>query len=489
MLITMVVSLYTSRVVLNTLGVNDFGIYNVVGGVVAMFGFITNTMASASQRFLAYEIGRKDEEKLRKTFSVTVTIYLLFAVTIIILAETIGLWFIYNKLNLPAERFIAAIWVYQFSILAFIVSILRIPYNAAIIAHEKMGFYAWNSIVEVCLKLLIVLMLVWLSYDKLMLYSVLTFLVVLIITIIYIVYSNATFTSCKYKFQWDKNLFQTMFNFAGWTLFDSLANIGMNQGVNILLNIFFGPTINAARGIAYQISSQVASFVYGFQMATSPQLVKYYASNQKDKFKKLYYRSSKLSYFLLFFITLPVLFEMDLLLKWWLKNVPDYTTLFARLVLISILIDCCSGTSNDVAKATGKVKYYNMFTGIIMFLNLPVSFLFLQYRFEAQSTMIIAMFFSTIAFFFRLILLRSIIGFSVLEYLNFVVRKILLVSIFATILPLFIYYNIHQNIFALFIIFITCMITTSLSIYFIGIDAYERLTLQEYLKKIKHKYF
>lgn len=487
MLLSMLVALYTARVVLSTLGVNDFGIYNVVGGIVVMFGFISNSMSSASQRFLAFEIGQKNIENLKRTFSVTVTIYILFALITIILAETIGLWFVSTQLNIPITRMHAALWVYQFSILSFIVTILRVPYNSAIIAHERMGFYAWISIVEVVLKLTVVFMLIWFKFDKLILYAILLFIVLTIITIIYKTYCQFKFIECKYRFIWDKELFKTMFNFAGWNLFVSLANLGMNEGINVLLNIFFGSAINAARGIAFQINSQVISFVGNFQVAASPQIIKYYAEDKKPEMKRLLFQSSRLSYYLLFIIALPVLLETDILLKWWLKEVPEYTALFARLVIITTLTDCLSGTIIPAVQATGKIKYYQIFVGSTLLLNLPISYLFLKLGYPPQITMIVSIGLSAIALFIRLYIVRTLLGFKIKDYLNEVVKYNLIITIVSLVIPLYVRIKFDQGIITFLIVGSLCLITTSLSIFYIGLKIRERQKIVLLIKtKIQH---
>ena len=490
MLITMVVSLYTSRVVLNTLGINDFGIYNVVGGVVAMFGFITNTMALASQRFLAYEIGRNDTEKLKMTFNVSLIIYMAFALAVLILGETIGLWFIQNKLTIPEGRMMETLFVYQFSLFAFIVTILRIPYNSIIIAHEKMSFYAWSSIIEVSLKLLIVFMLLWIDFDKLILYGILIFCVVLIITIIYVIYCRFIFVEIKYQYLWDSVLFHKMLNFSGWSLFDSLANVAKNQGVNIILNMFFNPGINAARGIAYQISTQILSFVGNFQLASSPQITKYYALGEKLKLKELYFLSSRLSFFLLFIISLPVLIEMEIILKLWLIEVPAYTLIFSRLIIINRLIDCLAGTSNSVIQATGKIKHYQIFSGIIMLTNLPLSYLLIRNGYAPEITLVVSIIVSVILVSVRLYIIQIFLEIKVLEYFNEVVKSNLIISFIASILPIILYLITTRNLTAFLLVSFLSLITSFISIYFIGLKKGERrnviLLLRKSILKLKN---
>lgn len=482
----MIVSLYTSRIVLTTLGITDYGIYNVVGGVVAMFGFITNTMSSASQRFLAYEIGREKQGRLFDTFNVLVLIYIIFAVLILFIGETIGLWFIKNKLNIPLERTRATIWVFHLSILSFIVTILRIPYNATIIAFEEMSFFAWASIVEVILKLAVVFAIVWFNFDKLVLYSLLTLIITIVVTYGYYIFCKHRFNELKFILIWDKKLFRSIFTFAGWNLFDSISLIAMNQGVNILLNIFFGPGINAARSIAYQVSSQSASFVYGFQMATSPQIVKYYASGKIHEMSKLYYKSSKLSFFLLVVVFLPVFYEINFILKFWLNIVPEYTTLFVRLILIMILVDCLSGTTNDVAKASGKIKYYQMVTGLSTFINLPISYLFLKYGKGPEFTIIVAICISFLSLIIRLYILKNILQFSVIKYFKLVILRDVVVLFSSSIIPFFFKNMVEDGVFGFIMSCIICIISSLCSIYILGIDKIERMEISDFfLKKIK----
>ena len=397
MFLTLGVSLYTSRVVLNTLGVEDFGIYNVVGGVVMMFSFLNSSMASATQRFLSFELGKNDLIQLKKVFSMSVNIHVIIALAIFILAETIGLWFLNTKLVIPAERLYAANWVYQFSILSFMVTILSVPYNAIIIANERMKVYAYVSIIEVILKLIILYILVWFGFDKLKLYAILVFFVSAIIWLIYKTYCNSNFSESKYQYYWDKPLFSTLMNYAGWNLFGNLAVVTMVQGINIMLNLFFGPIVNAARGIAYQVNGAVNSFVINFQMAMNPQIVKSYASGDLKYMHKIIFQGAKYSFFLLFILSLPILLETELILKIWLKNVPEHTIIFTRLAIINVLIDSISGPLMTAAQATGNIKKYQAIVGGLLLLILPISYLFLIMGYPPEITLYISISISIIA--------------------------------------------------------------------------------------------
>jgi O-antigen/teichoic acid export membrane protein len=474
MLLIMAVSLFTVRVVLKTLGIVDYGIYNVVGGIVVMFSFFSNTMASASQRFFAFELGRNDIPQLKKTFSLTITIYAIIAVIVLLLAETIGLWFLNTQMVIPAERMEAANWIYQFTVLSFLVTIITIPYNAAIIARENMKVYAYVSIVEVVLKLLIVYILVYFSYDKLKLYACLMFFVTCIVTFIYRTICKRKYDECRFQFYWDKGLFYTLMGYSGWNLFGAVAGILNNQGINILLNIFFGPIVNAARAIAYRVNDAVNQFVMNFSTAVRPQITKYYASEEKEKMMKLVYQSSKFSYFLLFLLSMPVLLETNFIFKIWLKETPQYVVLFTRLVIITAMIDSLSYPLMAAAQATGKIKLYQSVVGGTMLLNLPVSYCFLKMGFLPQITMYVAIAFSVICFFLRLYLLKGMVDLSIRDYFNKVLIVILSISLIAYIIPFLITISMNECFRRFIFVSVIGLIISAGAIYLIGLTKNEK---------------
>jgi O-antigen/teichoic acid export membrane protein len=372
-ILIMLVSLYTVRVVLNTLGAEDYGIYNVVAGVVTMFGFLSGSMATASQRYFAFELGREDYEQLQKTFSLSFLIYMLIAIVVLLLAETIGLWFVNNKLIIPQDRMGSARWIYQCSIISFIFTILTAPYMAAIIAHEDMNIYATVSIVEVVLKLGIVFLLSRIPIDKLQLYGTLLCVVTIINTGIYRGVCKGKYQECRFQFYWNKALFKELISFTGLNLFGTIAWVFKNQILTILLNQFFSPLVVAARGIASTVNSAVASFSQNFSSALRPQIIKSYATDHKTELMLLVSFGSKITYFLMYLFILPLILELPAVFSLWIKNVPEYAVVFTRLILIDALIESISYPIASLLQATGKIRLYQSLAGGFMLLNLPVS--------------------------------------------------------------------------------------------------------------------
>ena len=480
----MIFSLYTSRVILNTLGVEDYGIYNVVGGVVSMFAFFNSAMSSATQRFLSYEIGKGDFVQLRKTFNATQIIHIGIAVLIFILAETIGLWFVKTYLVIPAERLDAAIWVYHFSVLSFMVSIIQVPYNATIIAHERMNVYAYVSIIEVSLKLLIVFMLTWITYDKLKLYGILLFSVVFIVASIYRVYTRKNFEESKFEFVKDKKLYKTLISYSGWNLFGNLAAVAKGQGVNILLNMFYGPVVNAARGIAMQVQAAVNSFVSNFQMAVNPQIIKSYAADEREYMTSLIIRSSKFSFYLLFLLSLPIIIEVDQILRFWLKTVPEYSSIFTILVLVIILIDCVSGPLMTAIHATGKIKVYQAVVGSLLMLILPISYVLLKKGYSPEITLYVNIVISIIALSFRLFIVWKLLGFPIMRFVREIILNNIIIVLLSLSLPLLIRYLLNEDLIRLIIIVFVTLVWNAIIIFSLGLHKSEKAIVIRGINKI-----
>ena len=462
MLLIMAVTLYTSRVVLNVLGVEDFGIYNVVGGIVVMFSFLNGAMATSTQRFLSFSLGKNDQEQVARVFSMSMTTHI-----------SIALWIFYRYLNIPPERMGAAQWVYQLSVLTFCISIIRVPYNAGIIAYERMSFYAYISIVEVCLKLGMVILLQYLGSDKLILYALLMALTTGIVTFIYKLYCCKTFSVCRYHYFWDKHLYKELISFSGWSLFGSAANVGVQQGINILLNVFFGVVTNAALGIANQVSSAVSQLVGNFQTAFNPALVKSYASGDYSYFVRLIFQTSRFSYFLLFIIALPLYLCMPFVLKVWLDIVPEYTVVFCRWMLVFVLIDAVSAPLWISVQAIGKIRSYQLLMSALIFLNIPLSWLLLRLGKDAEWVMQVRVGINLLTFICRIIYLQKRKVISSYLYLREVISPVVLVSVLSVPLPLWIGCN-YSGLKGFLLLSGVSVILSGVAIWFLGLRKSER---------------
>lgn len=489
MLFMMGVSLYTSRVVLNTLGVEDYGIYNVVGGVVAMFGFINGAMSSATQRFITFALGKGDMDNLQKVFSTTLQIHALIATIIFILGETVGLWFMYTQMQIPADRMDAAFWVLQCSIMSAIVMIVSVPYNADIIAHEKMSAFAYISILEAVLKLAIVFLLLVFTQDKLVLYSALVLCVQLFIRFCYGRYCNKHFPESKYRHVWDKRLFKEMTGFAGWSMFGNLSAVLYGQGLNMLLNVFFGPVVNAARAVAVQVQSVMQQFVSNFQMALNPQITKTYAKGEMDEMHQLMFRSARFSFYLLFLLSLPVLFEADFILTIWLKTVPDNTVTFLRIIICTSLIYTLANPLIIANQATGKVRRYQAVCGSILLLILPVSYVCLKLGCPAYSVFIVHFCMEALTQLARIIMLRPLIGVKIKDFFKHIYARVFIVIVLSSIAPATVYYNMNDTVLRFFVLSVACLLSVSIVVYSVGLSQSERTFVKSKVLTPAHKLF
>lgn len=355
-LIIMVVSIYTSRVILDVLGASDYGIYNVVGGIVTMMSFLNGALGASSSRFLTYELGRGDQDKLNRTFSASLNLHICVALIVLILGETLGLWFFYEKLIIPADRIVAAFWVYQFSIITTMISFTQVPYNASLIAHENMSIYAYVGLYEAISKLVIVYLLLASPIDKLIFYGMLLMLNSIGIQLFYRFYTTKRYKECRFRIVKEKPLYKTLLSYSGWDLFGGVAVICQGQGINILLNLFFGPVVNAARAIAVQVQNAVSMFVNNFLTAVRPQVVKNFAEDNTDEMYRLTFNAAKFAYLLMLALVLPVCFEIDFILHLWLgKNMPSDTPIFAVLVLCTYLMETYHQASLMSYHAIGKI--------------------------------------------------------------------------------------------------------------------------------------
>ena len=474
-LFIMAVTLYTSRVVLNTLGVEDYGIYNVVGGVIVMFGFINSSMASATQRYITFALGRGDAEGLQRVFSTALQIHVLIAVLVVLLGETVGLWFLYTQMQIPAGRMDAAFWVLQCSILSTVVMIVSVPYNADIIAHERMSAFAYISALEAVLKLAVVYLLLVFPCDKLTLYAFLILSVQLLVRFCYGRYCGKHFPESRYRHAWDRALFKEMTGFAGWSMFGNLSAVLFSQGLNMLLNVFFGPVVNAARAVAVQVQTAVQQFVGNFQMALNPQITKTYAVGAMSDMHRLMFRSARFSFYLLFFLSLPVLFETNFILTVWLKTVPDNTVIFLRIMVCTSLIYTLSNPLMVANQATGKVRTYQAVCGSIILLILPVSYVCLWLGCPAYSVFIVHFVIELVAQLARMVMLRHLIGIRLRDYIVNVYSRVFMVVALSLIVPLAVYESMAETVTRFFAVCIVSVLSVGLVAYSVGLTGGERV--------------
>ena len=418
MFIIMVVTFFTTRVVLQVLGVTDYGIYNTVAGVVVLFAFLNNAMVTTTQRFLNYYLGKSDDDSVALCFSMSLIVHVAIGLILVILAEGVGLWFIHYKMSLPTERMNVALWTLHLAALTSFVNVVKSPYNACLIAYEKMDFYAYISIFEAILKLAIVYMLSLSTMDKLMLYGIMLFSVSLIVMLMYKLYCNKHYEISKYKFSWDKPMFLNMFQFSGFSLLGNAANAGTQQGISMIVNVFAGVTTNAAIGVSNQLSHGIYNFITNFQVAFNPTLVKTYAQNEFEQLKNLIYRVSRYSFFLMFIISLPVIVYCENFLDLWLGTVPDYSAAFCRLTILTLLIDTIAEPLWKTVQASGDIKRYQLTVSLILLCNLPLAYLLLLEGFSPVWVFIIKLGLNLVAYLYRFHYCRRLIDIPIKHYLN-----------------------------------------------------------------------
>ncbi len=492
MLLVMFVSLFTVRLVLHILGEQDYGIYNVVGGIVVMFSFLSKTLAAASNRYFAFYIGKNDNELLGQVFSVTFRLYLIVIFIIILLVETLGLWFLYNKMTIPPERLIAAEWVFHFSVISFSLTLFATPFQAMIIAHEEMNVYAFVGVLEVLLQLFMVILISRSdSYDILVLYALIMLLNRVVVEGVYFLYSYVKYPVCHIIAYWNSSLAKEIASFSAWNLFGAISNIIRSQGINILINTFFNPAINAARGLAYQVNQALNVFSSNFYTAVRPQITKYYAQNNQKETLHLVFRSSKMTFYLLFFLAAPLLIFIEPVLSFWLENVPDYTSTFTKLVICVAILDALSHPLMALAQATGQVKLYQFIVGSLTILNLPISWFFLYLGYSATSTMVVALALSLIALFARLLVLYHIINFPLKSYFHSVIMSISKTSVVILVVIYLIkrfIYDFEPNYIFLFISLCISVFLSILLIYTLGSTNDEKLAIKSFVSSRIRRY-
>lgn len=487
MLFMMVVSLYTSRVILNALGVEDFGIYNVVGGVVAMFTVISGSLSAAISRFITYELGKGDQSKLNKIFSASVTIQLALSLIIVVLIESVGVWFLNTKMTIPADRMVAANWVLQFSIITFVINLISVPYNAAIIAHERMSAFAYISILEAVCKLAIAFLIMVSPMDKLVFYAILMCAVSVLIRFTYGHYCKKHFTECTYHFHWDKDILKKMFGFAGWNFIGASSAVLRDHGGNIVINLFYGPSVNAARGIAIQVNNAIMGFASNFMTALNPQITKSYASGDREYMMTLLFQGARLSFYMLLMLSLPVLVNTHYILVLWLKMVPEHAVFFVQLILVFAMSESISNPLITAMLATGKIRNYQIVVGGLQMMNLPISYVCLRLGCIPETVLIVAIVISQCCLAARLYMLRGMIGLSSIQYLKKVYFNVIVVALLSLVVPGLLSKCIEESFLSFVLLFLVAVVCTVIVEFYVGCNGKERAFVIEKMNIVKNK--
>ena len=469
MLVVMAVGFYTTREILSLLGVVDYGIYNVVGGIVAMFSFVNGTLTTSSQRYFSIELAKGDLKRLNQWFCLNITAFSIFIGIFLVVSETIGLWFVNTQLTIPEDRLFAANIVYQFSIITFCIHFYSIPYNALIVAHERMSAFAYISIVEAFLKLAIVFLLSIISWDKLIVYAFLMFLASLGITLSYIFYDRRYFKESKYNLYWNKRECLELVSFSGWHLWGTFSMVIRSQGINILINLFFNPAINAARAIAFQVYHAVSQLSSNFFVAVKPQIYKCYADGNYISLYKLVLRSTVMSSFLISILVFPILSNTSYILGLWLSDIPDYTIIFTQLVLINGLIDATNGPTAATVLATGKIRKYELIVATCIVMNLPISYVALKFGADVTITMYTSIIISIVTTFNRSYIMCQQLNLSFRKYL-FMFSRLVVASFVICILIYISIYNTDENFWSMMCQSFFILLITILSYLLIAFD-------------------
>lgn len=470
MFFTLLVGLYTSRVVLSTLGVSDYGLHNVVGGIITLFTFLNSTLATGTQRFITFSLGKGDTEEARVVFSTAFILHVIFAFIIVVITEVVGLWLLYNKMQIPDGRMTAAFWVFQFSVISTMISIIQVPYTSSIIAHEKMDIYAYMSIYDVCMKLAIVFLIQVLDFDKLILYSFLWMIVHISTSMFQILYSKYKFQESRIVGKINKNTVNEIANFSIWNIFGCGAVALQGQGVNILLNMFFGTVVNAARGIAFQVNGIIMQFVGNFQTAVTPQIVKLYAAGEKNEMIKLVINNSKYAAYLFLLIAIPAFIEIDTLLRLWLGEYPDYTPIFLRIVIIQSLIQTMTRPVVMAIHAVGKMKMVNLTAGSVLLLILPVSYILLKMGATPETVFAVNVIPWVFELFIELFWLNKYIDFPLWGFYKQVYGLVIPLALLMFAIPYIVkLLSGLDGWLALILTGIVSVLSTSIIVYFLGI--------------------
>lgn len=470
MLLTMAISLYASRLILDVLGIEDFGIYNIVGGVVMMLAFMNNVMAVSVSRFMGLAIGEGNEDRVRNVFIASTNLHFCLAILIALFAELFGIWYIPNYLNVPMDRYQAAYIVFHLSILAMMLNVIRVPFIASVTINEDMNVFALFSIIESVLKLLIIFLLTTSGIDKLVTYGIYMLIVTAFMTIIYIVYCRRNYYWCIFKVLWEKGIYGEILKFAGFNTFGNMVGLIVENGQNILLNLFFGPAVNAARGIAFQVNNALKGFVGNIFAAVNPQIFKSYGEGNKTYVKKLLYNSTRLSFCLMLLFCLPIILNIDYILSIWLKKVPEYSNIFVVLILINSIVYANTQPLLIAIHATGKIGKLHFFTGLVNSLNLIVSYILLKCGNPPQTVFFVQIIVSIAMIGVILIVMKYTLGIGIVEYLRNVYINELYMLILAIPLPLYLFFVFKQGLWCLLTLIVVSSFCVLLCSYFFGVE-------------------
>ncbi|MFV0330628.1 MAG: lipopolysaccharide biosynthesis protein [Dysgonomonas sp.] len=481
LMLTMFVSLFTSRVILNSLGVVDYGLNNVVAGVITLFAFLNNALGTATSRFLTFELGKGKGEQIKKTFCTAFNIHFCMAIIVVVFCETVGLWIVNNVLEIPSDRLFACNVIYQYVVVSAFLNITQVPLNALIISHERMNIYAYIGISDAILKLCIAYFITISTFDKLITLGTLNMLITIGMYIFYHVYCKQNFTEYNIAISREKKLYKEMIGFSSWSLLGASATMLKNQGINILINIFFGPVVNAANAIAYQVNNALVSFSNNFTTALNPQIIKSYANDDHERMKSLIFRGGKFSFFLLMILSIPILLETNIILHLWLKNVPDYTVILTRLVIFLTLIECFAVTVGISIQATGKIKNYQIFVAGIYMLNFPITYIFYKLGLAPTAALIVSIVLAIINIFVRLHFLQKYLYIKPLDYLKDVLCVSAIVMAFSCIFPIIIHILMNESIVRLLFIISITVLGSIFWIYLLGLQKDEKQKVKVFI--------
>ena len=483
----MLVTLYTSRVVLNELGVSDYGIYNAVAGFIAMFAVLSNSLTAAISRFITFEMGKGNIKKIREIFSISLIIQMIISVIIVLFAETLGVWFLNSQMTIPADRITAANWVFQFSIATFIINLISVPYNASIVAHERMKAFAYVGLFQAVATLSVAFMIEVSPIDRLVFYGLLMALVAVSVRFLYGWYCKRNFEECSFHWIWNVTLIKRVFSFAGWNFVGASSAILRDQGVNVLLNIFCGPAVNAARGISVNVCTAVTSFTNNFMTALNPQITKSYANGNRDYLMTLVFQGARLSFYLLLCFSLPILIETQSVLQLWLKMVPDHAVAFVRLILLYVMVESVSFTLVTLMLATGNIRNYQLLVGGCQMLNFPIAYILLKYGYAPEYAVALAIILAVFCLALRLYMLYRMIQFPICSFIQRVILNVFVVFMLSLVLPYGVTCFCDESIERFLINVVLCLLSSFGVIFFVGCTHGERVYVYKKIQSLRSR--